>query len=67
MPKAVGEGRWNLDALERLVDQRRQLEPDRVEEWETYLFLLREHATVDGALPPSFDALVADVFGPADR
>ena len=59
------DGSWTLDALERLVRDRRPASPGQAEEWDTYLFLLRQHATADGRLPPSFDALIADVFADA--
>jgi len=36
---------------------------EQAEEWRTYLFFLREHATSDGSLPRQFDGLVEDVFG----
>ena len=55
-------GAWNVVALERLVDKRGSEFPDRVEEWQAYLFFLREHASMEGALPPSFDALVDEAF-----
>ena len=55
-------GAWNVVALERLVAERGSEFPDRVEEWQAYLFFLREHASLEGALPPSFDALVDDTF-----
>ena len=55
-------GAWNIVALERLVAERGSEFPDRVEEWQAYLFFLREHASMEGALPPSFDALVDDAF-----
>lgn len=54
---------WNLNQLERLVAAHPDAPPERVEEWRTYLFFLREHVGLDGTLPPSFDGLVADVFG----
>jgi hypothetical protein len=59
----VVEGGWNLRTLESLVDEQRASNPAAVEEWSTYLFLLREHADAEGALPRSFDGLVRDVFG----
>jgi hypothetical protein len=59
---SVLSGPWNLAALEDRVRAAQGRFPERAEEWNTYLFLLREHADVDGTLPPSFDALVADVF-----
>ena len=55
-------GAWNVVALERLVAERGSEFPDRVEEWKAYLFSLREHASMEGALPPSFDALVDETF-----
>jgi capsular polysaccharide biosynthesis protein len=55
-------GAWNVVALERLVAERGPEFPERIEEWEAYLFFLREHASLEGALPPSFDALVDETF-----
>src|SRR5262249_2365116 len=52
-----------LTAIERLVDRYGDEFPDRVDEWRYYIVYLREHAGLDGRLPASFDALVADVFG----
>jgi len=60
-PLASG-GAWSVVALERLVAERGSEFPDRVEEWQAYLFFLREHATMEGALPPAFDALVEETF-----
>jgi len=59
---SVSSGPWNLRALEDGVRAARSRFPERAEEWDTYLFLLRQHADADGTLPPSFDTLVADVF-----
>jgi hypothetical protein len=56
-------GQWNIDVLESLVREHGGAHPSRNEEWMTYLFLLREHAGHDGALPRTFDVLVDDVFG----
>jgi hypothetical protein len=58
-------GSWTLDALEERVRARRNRFPHKAEEWDTYLFLLRGHADVDGSLPRSFDALIAEVFADA--
>jgi hypothetical protein len=55
-------GAWNLVTLERLVAERGSEFPDRVEQWQAYLFFLREHASLEGVLPPSFDALVDETF-----
>lgn len=57
------EAPWNVLTLERLVAERGDEFPDRVEEWRSYLFFLRDHATPEGTLPPSFDALVDETFG----
>jgi capsular polysaccharide biosynthesis protein len=56
-------GAFNLTALERLVGEHAGTHPERVEEWESYLFFLRDFADSDGALPHSFDGLVEDTFG----
>ncbi|MDX6401100.1 MAG: hypothetical protein QOF27_1706, partial [Gaiellaceae bacterium] len=56
-------GAWNVDDLQSRVDAQSNVSPERAEEWRTYLFFLREHASSDGALPPQFDGLVQDVFG----
>ena len=36
--------------------------PDRADEWSSYLFFLREHSDIDGALPQTFDYLIEDEF-----
>lgn len=54
----------SLQALARLVVEAAPDHPDRAEEWQTYLFFLRDHADFDGRLPSSFDALVHEVFEP---
>ena len=53
---------WNLNDLERAAAERRDVPRERVEEWRTYVFFLRDHAGMDGELPASFDSLVEDVF-----
>jgi hypothetical protein len=58
-------GTWTIEELEHVVRDRRAAFPERADEWETYLFLLRDHASIDGTLPRSFDVLIADVFGDA--
>jgi len=57
-----GDGRFNLVALERLVEERRGEFPDRAEEWLSYLYFLRDYAAADGAVPASFDGLIQDTF-----
>ncbi len=53
---------YDLFALASLVDERAPEFPDRLDEWQAYLFHLREFADVTGVLPSSFDGLVAGVF-----
>lgn len=62
-------GRWTLQGLEALTRERTAAgaASGQQDEWSTYLFFLREHADADGALPPAFDQLVNDVFGPLPR
>jgi capsular polysaccharide biosynthesis protein len=57
-----GDGRFNLVALERLVEERRGDFPDRAEEWLSYLYFLRDYAAPDGSVPASFDGLIQDTF-----
>ena len=52
-----------MNDLEWTVDGQTEASPEQREEWRTYLFFLREHASSDGALPSQFDGLVEDVFG----
>ncbi len=56
-------GGFNLNELERLVAEHGAEVPERADEWASYLFFLREHAALDGALPHSFDSLIEEVFG----
>jgi hypothetical protein len=55
-------GTWNLNDLQRAVDSQTGATPEEVENWRTYLYFVREHASPDGSLPRSLDALIADVF-----
>jgi Chain length determinant protein len=55
-------GAWNLEELGRLVEERGESFPSRLELWRSYLVVLQEHAEPDGTLPTSFDALVEDEF-----
>jgi hypothetical protein len=63
---ASRSGSWNIDALQRAVDEHNSEAPELAHEWRTYLFFLREHAAADGSLPAQFDGLIADVFGPLE-
>jgi O-antigen ligase len=60
-PTAPG-GSYNLAELERAVQRHAAEYPGRLEDWESYIFFLRDYAEPDGSLAPSFDALVEDVF-----
>jgi capsular polysaccharide biosynthesis protein len=62
-PAGNGSGAFNLAALERLVAEGAVEHPERREEWESYLFFLRDYAGADGSLPPRVDGLVEETFG----
>jgi hypothetical protein len=64
-PAPAAVGTWTIELLEQRVAQRRDRFPDQADEWVTYLYFLREHASIDGSLPRSFDSLIADVFADA--
>jgi len=61
-PEAAPAGGWRLGRLERLVAERGGEFPDRIDEWTSYLFFLREHVGLDGRLPAQFDWLVEETF-----
>ena len=63
--QARTSGAWTIEGLERIAREQRAAFPALAAEWDTYLYLLREHATIEGALPRSFDPLIAEVFGAA--
>ena len=50
-PGSAADGRWNLFSLQRLVDERGGEHPERIEEWSSYLYFLREYAEPDGSVP----------------
>jgi capsular polysaccharide biosynthesis protein len=58
----VARGHWNLTVLERLVEERGGEFPERIDEWASYLFFLRDYAEPDGSVPASFDWLIEDEF-----
>ncbi len=60
--EAGATGRWNLTALERLVNDRGEEFPERRDEWVSYLYFLREYAALDGTVPSSFDWLIQETF-----
>jgi hypothetical protein len=55
-------GTWNLNELQTAVDAYADPTPEQAENWRTYLYFVREHASPDGTLPRSLDPLIADVF-----
>jgi hypothetical protein len=61
----IPSGAWTIEGLEHIAREQRAAFPALAAEWDTYLYLLREHATIEGALPRSFDPLIAEVFGAA--
>ena len=61
-PVPAGGGHYNLLTLERLVEDRGAEFPDRLDEWTSYLFFLREHAAADGSVSANFDWLIQDTF-----
>jgi capsular polysaccharide biosynthesis protein len=63
-PRVQANGGFDLGILERLVEERGPSHPERLEEWQSYLFFLRDYAAADGTLPHSFDALVEETFRP---
>jgi hypothetical protein len=61
-PAPAGNGRYNLVALEKLVEEKQHEFPDRADDWTSYLYFLREHAAADGTVPATFDWLIQDAF-----
>jgi len=57
---AHGWGIWELSAL---VEDTPDQDPAREEERRQILYHLREHASVDGRIPPGFENLIYEVFG----
>jgi hypothetical protein len=58
-------GTWNLSELQRAVEAYADATPEQAENWRTYLYFVREHASSDGTLPRSLDPLIGDIFGEA--
>jgi transcriptional regulator with XRE-family HTH domain len=61
-PAVGAEPGYNLDALERAIDERAIEFPEREEEWRAYIVFLREFVQADGNLPPTFNTLLREVF-----
>ena len=62
VPTSAEAGSYNLVTLERLVTERLPDFPGRAEEWQSYLYFLREYAGPDGSVPACFDWLIQDTF-----
>jgi chromosome segregation ATPase len=62
-PDAPGR-RFTIDWLERVVSARGNEFPDRVVEWDAYLFELRPQSATDGTLPERLTGLIEEVFAP---
>jgi capsular polysaccharide biosynthesis protein len=61
--EAPGEG-WRLTELERLVEAHAADHPDQIDEWNSYLFYLRDYTDAQGRISQQFDWLIEDTFGP---
>jgi len=62
IPTNGAAGTYSLTALEELVASHGGEHPEKIEEWQSYLFFLRDYATSDGRIPARFDWLIADTF-----
>ena len=56
-------GRWNLNELARVVEERGAEFPERQDEWQSYLFYLRDYTDASGRVPAQFDLLIEEAFG----
>jgi hypothetical protein len=56
-------GRWRVSGLEEAVEAAAAEHPDRVDDWRSYLAVLRAQAD-DDLLPYAFDGVVREVFAP---
>ena len=54
---------WDIWQLSELVQETPGQDPAREEERRQILYYLREHAAVDGRIPPEFEDLVLETFG----
>jgi len=60
----VDPAEWTLFDLEKLVRESGEEFAGQADEWAFTLYYLREHSDAEGRLPPSFDVLIGEVFGP---
>jgi hypothetical protein len=54
---------WGLWELDRLVEDHAEDDPIRTEERRAVLYFLRDHAALDGTIPPEFESVVQETFG----
>jgi len=54
---------WDIWALDDLVEETPGQDPAREEERRQTLYYLRQHASVDGRIPPGFEDLIYELFG----
>ena len=62
IPTNGAAGTYSLTDLEELVANHAGEHPERIEEWQSYLFFLRDYASTDGRIPASFDGLITETF-----
>jgi hypothetical protein len=63
-PVLSSAGGYVLDTLERLVSDRGSAYPELRDEWAFTLLYLRDYAAASGHIPPQFDTMIEEVFGP---
>ena len=62
-PLPVFSARPTLPQLEHAALEAERSGRPEAEEWLVYIALLRDHASLDGTIPPQFDDILRDVFG----
>jgi capsular polysaccharide biosynthesis protein len=62
IPTNGAAGTYSLTDLEELVASHGGDHPERIEEWQSYLYFLRDYARSDGRIPASFDGLITETF-----
>ncbi|HEX3227216.1 MAG TPA: Wzz/FepE/Etk N-terminal domain-containing protein [Gaiellaceae bacterium] len=62
IPTNGAAGTYSLTDLEQLVANHGGEHPEKVEEWQSYLFFLRDYVRSDGRIPASFDGLITETF-----
>jgi capsular polysaccharide biosynthesis protein len=62
IPTNGAAGTYSLTDLEELVANHGAEHPEKIEEWHSYLFFLRDYTASDGRIPASFDGLITETF-----